>query len=60
MQFITRTRIEAACDDLLITNKKLAMIAKENGFYDQSSFTLHFRRQMKVTPLKYRKQKGFT
>ena len=60
MQFITRTRIEAACDDLLITNKKLAMIAKENGFYDQSSFTQHFRRQMKVTPLKYRKQKGFT
>ena len=59
MQFITRTRIEAACDDLLTTNKKLAVIAKENGFYDQSSFTQHFRRQMKVTPLKYRKQKGF-
>ncbi len=59
MQFITRTRIEAACDDLLTTSKKLAVIAKENGFYDQSSFTQHFRRQMKVTPLKYRKQKGF-
>jgi|TARA_B110000003_G_scaffold269844_1_gene301421 PAS domain S-box-containing protein len=59
MQFITRTRIEAACDDLLTTHKKLAVIAKENGFYDQSSFTQHFRRQMKVTPLKYRKQKGF-
>ena len=59
MQFITRTRIEAACDDLLTTNKKLASIAKENGFYDQSSFTQHFRRQMKVTPLKYRKRKGF-
>ena len=58
MQFITRTRIEAACDDLLTTNKKLASIAKENGFYDQSSFTQHFRRQMKVTPLKYRKRKG--
>jgi PAS domain S-box-containing protein len=59
MQFITRTRIEAACDDLLTTSKKLVAIAKENGFYDQSSFTQHFRRQMKVTPLKYRKQKGF-
>ena len=59
MQFITRTRIEAACDDLLTSSKKLAVIAKENGFYDQSSFTQHFRRQMKVTPLKYRKQKGF-
>ena len=42
MQFITRTRIEAACDDLLTTNKKLVVVAKENGFYDQSSFTQHF------------------
>ena len=59
MQFITRTRIEAACDDLLSGSKKLSVIAKENGFYDQSSFTQLFRRQMKITPLKYRKQKGF-
>ena len=57
MQFITRTRIEAACDDLLTTRKKLSQIAEDNGFYDQSSFTQHFRRQMKVTPLRYRKQK---
>ncbi len=59
MQFITRTRIEAACDDLLATKKKLSVIARENGFYDQSSFTQLFRRQMNVTPLKYRKQRGF-
>ena len=59
MQFITRTRIEAACDDLLTSSKKLSQIAEENGFYDQSSFTQLFRRQMKITPLKYRKQKGF-
>ena len=59
MQFITRTRIESACDDLLTSEKKLSQIAKDNGFYDQSSFTQHFRRQMKVTPLKYRKQRGF-
>ena len=59
MQFITRTRIEAACDDLLTTENKLSEIAKDNGFYDQSSFTQHFRKQMGITPLKYRKQKGF-
>ena len=59
MQFITRTRIEAACDDLLTTGNKLSDIAKDNGFYDQSSFTQHFRKQMGITPLKYRKQKGF-
>ena len=52
MQFITRTRIESACDDLLTTRKKLTQIAKDNGFYDQSSFTQHFRKQMKITPLK--------
>ena len=60
MQFITRTRIESACDDLLTSKKKLTQIAKDNGFYDQSSFTQHFRKQMKITPLKYRKQRGFS
>ena len=60
MQFITRTRIESACDDLLASKKKLTQIAKDNGFYDQSSFTQHFRKQMKITPLKYRKQKGYS
>ena len=40
--------------------KKLTQIAKDNGFYDQSSFTQHFRKQMKITPLKYRKQRGFS
>lgn len=60
MQFITRTRIESACDDLLASTKKLTQIAKDNGFYDQSSFTQHFRKQMKITPLKYRKQKGYS
>lgn len=59
MQFITRTRIESACDDLLVTQKKLTEIAQDNGFYDQSSFTQHFRKMMKITPLKYRKQKGY-
>ena len=32
MQFITRTRIEAACDDLLTTNKKLALSQKKMDF----------------------------
>ena len=52
--------VESACDDLLTTKKKLTQIANDNGFYDQSSFTQHFRKQMKITPLKYRKQKGFS
>ena len=60
MQFITRTRIEAACEYLLSIGKKLAQVAVDNGFYDQSSLTQHFRKQMKVTLLKYRKHKGFS
>ena len=60
MQFITWARTEAACDDLLTNGKKLAQVAVDNGFYDQSSLTQHFRKQMKVTLLKYRKHKGFS
>jgi len=30
-------------------------IALSLGFYDQSSFTLQFRRHMGITPLRYRK-----
>ena len=60
MQFITRTRIEAACEYLLSIGKKIAEVAVDNGFYDQSSLTQNFRKQMKVTLLKYRKHKGFS
>ncbi len=42
MQFITWARIEAACDDLLTNGKKLAQVAVDNGFYDQSSLIQHF------------------
>jgi AraC-like DNA-binding protein len=35
----------------------IAEIATDCGFYDQSSFTSHFRRHMGVTPRKYREGK---
>ena len=56
MQFITRTRIEAACDDLLSSSNKLSVIAKENGFLTKF---LHptFSQTNENYPLKYRKQK---
>ena len=53
--FLVKTRVQAACEALRTTDEPIAEIAIELGFYDQSSFTQHFRRHMGVTPLQYRK-----
>ncbi|WP_050027917.1 AraC family transcriptional regulator [Verrucomicrobium sp. BvORR034] len=53
-EFIMRTRIQAASDDLLSTEKSVADISLEHGFYDQSSFTKHFRVHTGETPLAFR------
>jgi AraC-like DNA-binding protein len=53
-EFIMRTRIQAASDDLLASDKPVAEIAHEHGFYDQSSFTKHFRSHTGETPLAFR------
>ncbi|MGD8412874.1 MAG: AraC family transcriptional regulator [Candidatus Latescibacterota bacterium] len=55
-QFITRTRIEAACDLLGSTEKPIADVALECGFYDQSAFTRQFRVTTGLTPARYRAQ----
>ena len=54
--FILRMRIQAACEALRHPNVQIGELALELGFYDQSSFTLHFRRHMGITPLKYQRQ----
>jgi len=53
--FLTKTRIQAACESLQRSDDPISQIAVDLGFYDQSSFTQHFRRIMGVTPLQYRK-----
>jgi AraC-like DNA-binding protein len=55
LHFLNKTRVEAACDDLLEMDKSISEIALETGFYDQSSFTQHFRKHVGMTPLRYRK-----
>ncbi len=55
-QFIMKMRVHAACDALRRTRRPIAEIAVELGFYDQSSFTRHFRKHMGITPLHYRKE----
>lgn len=55
-QFVIKTRILAACDELANPGQTIADVAYGLGFCDQSSFTVHFRRHMGVTPLQYRKR----
>lgn len=57
-QFIIKTRILAGCEALADLDRPIADVAFELGFCDQSSFTMHFRKHMGVTPLQYRKRLG--
>jgi AraC-like DNA-binding protein len=52
--FLIRTRVQAASDDLLLTDKPLSQIAQEHGFCDQSAFCRRFFDHTGETPLKYR------
>lgn len=56
LQFLIKSRVFAACDDLRRTNRPLASIATAMGFYDQAAFTRQFRKHMGMTPLAYRRQ----
>ena len=53
--FQIKTRIQSACGALRETAVSVGELALQLGFSDQSSFTLLFRREMGMTPLKYRK-----
>lgn len=55
-QFLVKMRVYSVCDDLRKTDKSITDLAIGSGFYDQSSFTRLFRKQMGITPLQYRKQ----
>ncbi len=54
-ELLLKTRIMAASRALREGDAPIAEIAAECGFYDQSSFTEHFRRYMGQTPLRFRK-----
>jgi AraC-like DNA-binding protein len=55
-QFITRTRIEAACEQLRSTGQQIVDIAVACGFYDQSAFSRQFKATTGLTPSAYRKR----
>jgi AraC-like DNA-binding protein len=54
LQLITKTRIAAASRLLRETDKQVAEIALECGFYDHSAFTRTFRAVTSVTPSQFR------
>lgn len=56
--FIIKTRVQAACQALRSDNQSISEIAFEQGFCDQSALTLHFRKHMGTTPLRYRRNHG--
>ena len=55
-QYLLRVRINAASQALLHSDRSIAAIADETGFYDQSSFTKQFARQTGMTPRAFRRQ----
>jgi PAS domain S-box-containing protein len=57
-QFVIKMRVQAACVALRHPHCGIGDVAAETGFYDQSSFTRHFRKHMGITPLRYRKLFG--
>lgn len=53
--FLTEIRIAHACRELTTTQKSVTQIAEDSGFNDLSHFNRMFRRQMKCSPLAYRR-----
>jgi PAS domain S-box-containing protein len=56
LQYITRIRVDAACDQLVRTEQPLSQIAQATGFYDHSYFTKQFKKLIGMTPKQYRKR----
>ncbi|HKK62133.1 MAG TPA: AraC family transcriptional regulator, partial [Bacteroidales bacterium] len=54
--YLTRIRIENACNLLYHTNHNIDSIAEESGFSDRYYFSRVFKNQMNISPVRYRKQ----
>lgn len=55
-QYLLRVRINIACEALVWSDRSIAQIANECGFFDQSYFSKQFRKMMGIAPLSYRKE----
>ncbi|TWU07718.1 AraC family transcriptional regulator [Stieleria varia] len=55
-EFLAKTRIKAASDVLLSSDRSVGDIAAEFGFCDQSAFTQQFKKHVGETPLHFRRR----
>lgn len=55
LMYLQKIRLNAACSLIRNTKQDLASIATCCGFNDQTNMTRAFRTELKITPLKYRK-----
>ena len=55
-EFLAKSRIQAASDELLSTDRSITEVAHAYGFCDQSAFTQQFRKHTGMTPLKFRRR----
>jgi AraC family transcriptional regulator len=54
--YVRRLRIERACQALVRSDQPLVEIALESGFADQSQFCRTFKRQLGLTPSRFRRE----
>ena len=57
-QYVTRARIELACNRLRQTTRPIAQVALACGYGDQAAFTRQFRKSVGLTPRAYREAVG--
>ena len=55
-EYLRRVRVRAACGQLASSERPLADIALEAGFWDQSHFTRLFRQRLHMTPGEFRRE----
>ncbi|MCH2206854.1 MAG: AraC family transcriptional regulator [Lentisphaerales bacterium] len=55
-QYLTKTRLNMACEMLMKSDMLVTEIALKVGFYDHSAFTRHFTKNLDMTPKVYRKK----
>ena len=56
-EYITKCKLEEACDMLLYGERSLAEISAYLGYSSQSYFQNVFKKQLGMTPMQYRRQK---
>jgi AraC family transcriptional regulator, arabinose operon regulatory protein len=59
VEFLTRLRLQKACEQIECTNDTLAQVAYAVGFSDPLYFSRVFRRHMSVTASEYRRRAGW-